>query len=74
VDGIDIPMDMKDRKAFEVDSFWIPVKDASSKSGVRLYSFTKFPEIAVRPERGIVRLVGAFEPSLPPTASLRDPL
>ena len=74
VDGKDIPMDMKDRKAFEVDSFWVPVRDASKPSGVRLYSFTKFPEMAVRPEKGIVRLVGAFEPSLPPTASLRDPL
>ena len=74
VDGKDIPMDVKDRKAFEVDSFWVPVRDASNPSGVRLYSFTKFPEIAVRPEKGIVRLVGSFEPSFPPSASLRNPL
>jgi hypothetical protein len=30
--------------------------------GVRYYSFTKYPEIAVKPEDGILALNGSFEP------------
>ena len=47
-------------KAYEVESFWIPVKDHRSPGGVRLYSLTKYPEIAVKPEKGVVRFMGAF--------------
>lgn len=51
-------------KAYEVDSFWIPVKDTRMPTGVRYYSFTKYPEIAIQPEEGIIALNGSFQPRI----------
>lgn len=50
-------------KAYEVDGFWVPVKDASMPGGIRYYSFTKYPEMAVVPAPGRTRLVGSFQPN-----------
>lgn len=49
-------------KAYEVDSFWVPVRTPGYPGDLRYYSFTKYPEIAVVPEKNIVRLVGSFQP------------
>lgn len=51
-------------KAYEVEPFWVPVKHDRFPNGIRYYSFTKYPEIAVTTEKGedILSLCGAFEP------------
>ena len=68
---------MRGLKAYEVDSFWIPVRDTSYPNGVRFYSLTKFPEIAVQPEPGIARIIGSFQPKKPTGTDgndwIRDP-
>lgn len=48
-------------KAYEVEPFWIPVKNPSFPGGIRYYSFTKYPEIAVTADTEIA-LCGVFEP------------
>lgn len=53
------------------------MKDASYPNGVRYYSLTKLPEIALKPEKNCIRLVGSFAPKKPSTLtsaeSIRDP-
>ena len=62
-------------KAYEVDAFWVPVKTLDG-TGIRYYSFTKFPEIGVNPTVTKSMFVGAFEPEpeLPVLKDGADPL
>lgn len=71
------PIDISEKvtiKAYEVDSFWVPVVD--ERMGIRYYSFTKYPEIGVRPDVTSIKFIGAFEPEpeLPKLKADRDPL
>jgi|OM-RGC.v1.031707986 hypothetical protein len=51
-------------KAYEVEPFWVPVRHDRFPNGIRYYSFTKYPEIAVTAEKGndILSLCGSFAP------------
>jgi len=64
--SVNPPASSGEWKAYEMEPFWVPVKREGFPNGIRYYSFTKYPEIAVTTEQGnaIVSLCGSFEPKV----------